>query len=110
MTPIQEGQDRIRLYLLGLVSVEARKEIETDILGNEGMFAEVLIVEDELTDEYVGGRLSPDERANFESHFLAAPERRGNLRFSPAPNRLVKNHPGDQAPGKRRSKTLFFSK
>jgi len=109
MTLIQEGQDRIRLYLLGLLSDEARKEIETDILGNEGMFAEVLIIEDELTDEYVGGKLSPGERANFENHFLAAPERRENLRFARALNRFVKTHPSEQAPGNRSRRNGFLS-
>jgi hypothetical protein len=98
------------LYLLGLLSDEARKAIETDILGNEGMFAEVLIIEDELTDEYVGGKLSPDERANFENHFLAAPERRENLRFAQALNRYVKTRPSQQALGNRSSGKLLSNR
>src|SRR6267143_3345918 len=90
MTPIQELQERIRRYLLGQLSDGAGEEMERDLLANEDIFAELLIIEDELTDEYVKGRLTPDERANFERHFLATPERQEDLRFAQALNRYVK--------------------
>jgi anti-sigma factor RsiW len=89
MTPIQELQNRIRLYLLGQLSDGAGEEMERELLSNEEAFTELLIVEDELTDEYVNGGLSPDERAGFEKHFLAAPERQENLRFARAFDRFV---------------------
>ena len=89
MTPTQEVQQRIRQYLLGQVSRGAREEIERELLADAEMFAELLIIEEELTDEYVNGSLSPDDRANFESHFLATPERQEDLRFARALNRYV---------------------
>jgi len=88
MTPIQELQ--IRRYLLGQLSDGASEEMERDLLANEEIFAELLIIEQELTDEYVNGGLTPDERANFERHFLATPERQEDLRFAQALNRHVK--------------------
>jgi len=90
MTPIQELQ--IRRYLLGQLSDGASEEMERDLLANEEIFAELLIIEQELTDEYVNGGLTPDERANFERHFLATPERQEDLRFAQALNRYVKAH------------------
>ena len=89
MTPIQELQKRIKLYLLGQLSDGAGEEMERELLANEEVFAELLIIEDELTDEYVNGGLSPDERANFERHFLATPERQEDLRFARALKRHV---------------------
>lgn len=90
MTPIQELQ--IRRYLLGQLSDGASEEMERDLLANEEIFAELLIIEHELTDEYVNGGLTPDERANFERHFLATPERQEDLRFAQALKRYVKAH------------------
>src|SRR5216684_4936082 len=92
MTPIQELQERIRRYLLGQLSDGAGEEMERDLLANEEIFAELLIIEQELTDEYVNGGLTPDERANFERHYLATPERQEDLRFAQALNRYVKAH------------------
>src|SRR5882762_11304900 len=92
MMPSQELQERIRRYLLGQLSDGAGEEMERDLLANEDIFAELLVIEDELTDEYVKGRLTPDERANFERHFLATPERQEDLRFAQALNRYVKAH------------------
>lgn len=89
MTPTQEVQQRIRQYLLGQVSRGAREEIERELLADAEMFAELLIIEEELTDEYVNGSINPDDRANFESHFLATPERQEDLRFASALNRYV---------------------
>lgn len=89
MTPIQEVQKRIRLYLLGQLSDGAGEEVERELIANEEVFAELLIIEDELADEYVNGGLSPDERANFERYFLATPERQDSLRFTRALNRFV---------------------
>jgi hypothetical protein len=89
MMPTQEVQQRIRQYLLGQVSGRAREEIERELLADDEVFAELLIIEDELTDEHVNGCLSPDDRANFERHFLATPERQEDLRFAKALNRYV---------------------
>jgi hypothetical protein len=89
MTPIRELQNRIRLYLLGQLSDAAGEELEQNILTNAELFEELMIVEDELIDEYLANELGQNERANFERHFLATPERHEELRFAQALNRHV---------------------
>jgi CHAT domain-containing protein/tetratricopeptide (TPR) repeat protein len=84
MTPNPQAQDRIRRYLLGQLTDGAREEIEQDLLTNGELFEELLVVEDELIDEYLGGRLSADEQAGFEKHFLSTSERHEKLRFGKA--------------------------
>ena len=93
MTSTQEVQQKIRQYLLGQVSGSAREEIERGLLADDEVFAELLIIEDELTDEYVNGCLDQDDRANFERYFLATPEREEDLQFAKALNRYVTTRP-----------------
>jgi hypothetical protein len=96
MTPNQEAQQRIRGYLLGKLPDGSREEFERDLMVNDGVFTELLIMEDELTDEYVSDSLDPDDRGNFETHFLASPERQDSLRFAQALNRYVTTHTSRQ--------------
>ena len=84
-----EDHNRIRLYLLGKLADSEKEQIEQELLANDDFFEEILIVEEELADEYVAGQLSREERADFESNFLATPERQQNLRFAQALNRYV---------------------
>lgn len=84
-----QDQNRIRLYLLGKLADSEKEQIEQDLLTNDDLFEEILIVEEDLADEYVAGELNREERADFEKHFLATPERQQNLRFSQALNRYV---------------------
>jgi hypothetical protein len=84
-----QDQNRIRLYLLGKLADSEKERIEQELLANDELFEEILIVEEELADDYVAGKLSHAERADFESNFLATPERQQNLRFAQALNRYV---------------------
>ena len=95
MTPTPEVQERIRRYLLGQLSDGAREEIEQDLLTNEELFEELLVAEDELIDEYLGGKLSADERASFEKHFLSTPERHEKLKFGRALDRYLSSRPSE---------------
>ncbi len=91
-----EDQNRIRRYLLGKLSDGDSEQIEQELLANDDLFEEILIVEEELADEYVAGKLGPEERADFERHFLATPERQQNLRFAQALNRYVTNRASER--------------
>lgn len=84
-----DDHNRIRLFLLGKLADGEKEQIEQKLLTNDDFFEEILIVEEELADEYVAGDLSREERADFESHFLATPERQQNLRFAQALSRYV---------------------
>lgn len=82
MTPFSDIQDEIRKYLLGILSEEARRGVEERLMTEEAFLEELTLVEGELIDDYVDGRLDAEERAGFERHFLSTEERRAQLRFT----------------------------
>ena len=79
----------IRRYLLGEIAEQDRNPIEVRLLTDQEYFNQLVRVEDELTDQYVRCDLSPHEREMFESHFMNAPERRGDVAFARALHRYV---------------------
>jgi hypothetical protein len=81
---IQDEKDRTRnrCYLLGILDEPQQQELEQRLLTDETFSEELKIVEDELIDDYLAGRLTPAEREQFELHFLAAPVRQKDLQFS----------------------------
>lgn len=93
MTPTPEVQQRLRRYLLGQLDDEAREEVEKDLFANDETYQELLVVEDEMVDEYLADKLGQDDRSAFENNFLGPPERRQKLRFGRALNRYVSAHP-----------------
>jgi anti-sigma-K factor RskA len=82
----------LRSYLLGTLEAEPRVELEEKILSDPGVYDEVLLLEDELIDQYVAGGLSKAERQQFETHFLITAERQKKLRFG----QLLKSHLSSQ--------------
>src|ERR1051325_3474947 len=90
MTLHSTDQTIIKQYLLGELSDDAqRQQVEQRLLTDDDFFQELEISEDELIDQYLAGTLTPAERRNFESHFLAAPERRRKLGFARALSKYV---------------------
>jgi CHAT domain-containing protein len=89
MTANPDAQSRIRQYLLGLLADDARQELEDRLLANADFYEELLMVEDELIDEYLAGKLSNEETNRFERHFLATPERHEQLKFGRAFNQYL---------------------
>jgi hypothetical protein len=83
------GSEKIREYLLGKLADEVRAEVELRLLDDKEFFDELLILEDELVDDYVAGRLRESDRTQFENHFLNAPERQARLRFGRVFNRYL---------------------
>ena len=71
-------------YLLGQLGLEQQQRFEEQLMTQEGVFDELVVLEDELIDEYLQGTLSPVDRADFEKHFLATPERQQKLQFARA--------------------------
>lgn len=114
MTPTPDIQERIRRYLLGQLTDGAREEIEQNLLTNAELFDELGVVEDELADEYLAGKLDQDERSRFEQHFLATPERQQKLRFARALHRYVtaagrpETSAGKFLPLSWRSRTILY--
>ena len=75
-------QQTIRDFLLGRLPAEQQAEFEERLLTSDQVYEELVIVEDELIDEYLREELAASERESFESHFLAAPEHQEKLRFA----------------------------
>jgi hypothetical protein len=105
-----EFQNRLRRYLLGELADDARDEIEQDLLIDEELFEELLVMEEELTDEYIEGNLANEERARFEQHFLATPERQQSLRFARALNRYLTTHASERGDAVRPIVPGFLSR
>jgi hypothetical protein len=83
------ADQNIRRYLLGELVEAEQQRLEESLLTSDEMFEELLIVEDELVDEYVNGQLAGTERESFEQHFLSTPERVEKLRFARAFKRQI---------------------
>lgn len=81
--------EAIRQYLLGQVPPEDLPQLEERLLTDGAFYEELLIVEDELIDQYFSGELSPPERQSFETHFLLTPDRQLKVRFGQALNKYV---------------------
>ena len=80
----QEPTDRetIRKYLLAELAEPQRRAFEERLVLDDSIFEELQIVEDELVDAYLLKQLTGSEKAQFETVFLATPERRDKLRFA----------------------------
>lgn len=104
MTTDQE----LRRYLLGISDVEAQQSIEERLLGQSDELERIEALEDELIDEYVFGRLTPAEGANFEQHFLCTQERRQKLTLSRSLRRYAIDQPTDIRPATHRFEVSSF--
>jgi hypothetical protein len=91
LSPNPDKQE-IRNYLLGAVDTDHKTQFEERILSEPGTYEEILIVEEELIDQYVAGGLSKLEREQFETHFLTTAERQKDLRFGQLLRRYVNSH------------------
>ena len=97
MNPEIERQD-IRSYLLGTLDGDNKTQFEERILTEPGVYEELLVVEEELIDQYVAGDLSELERQQFESHFLITAERQKNLRFGKLLQKYANSHLTQEPP------------
>lgn len=71
-------------YLLGAASEPEQRQLEEQYFADDGAFEELLAVEDDLIDACVRGELSPQEREQFNQHFLMAPEQSERIGFARA--------------------------
>jgi len=80
-------------YLLGTLAADRRIELEERILCEPQVHEELLVVEEELIDQYLADELSRSERQQFETYFLITAERRKNLRFGKLLKRYMDSRP-----------------
>lgn len=86
-------KEEMRAYLLGTLDGALKTELEEKILYAPEVFEELLMVEEELIDQYVAAGLSELERRHFEAHFLITAERQNNLHFGQLLKRYLNSHP-----------------
>ena len=84
-------QESLRQYLLGSLPEEEISALEERLLTEADFYEELLVVEDELIDQYLSGEQSPAEREKFESHFSQAPERQRKVRFARTLQKYLSN-------------------
>jgi len=84
-TGMQEGV--LKRYLLGDLAPDEQEQIEKRLLESDPYFELLLVVEHELMEDYVGGRLR--EREQFERRFLSSAEQRGDVEFARALTQLA---------------------
>ena len=84
-------QESLRQYLLGSLPPEEIAALEERLLTDDVFYDELLMVEDELIDQYLSGEQSATERQSFEAHFAVAPERKQKVRFARALKRYLNN-------------------
>ena len=77
----QHRDATLKRYLLAQLDEEPRLEIEERLVMDPEFFELLGPSEDELTEEYVEGSLSPAERIGFERHFLVNEDRRWQVGF-----------------------------
>lgn len=82
----------MRSFLLGALDEDLTTQFEERILTEPGVYEELLVVEEELIDQYVTGDLSAPERQQFENHFLVTAERQKNLRFGKLLQKYAHSH------------------
>ncbi|MDQ3805846.1 MAG: hypothetical protein M3416_18700, partial [Acidobacteriota bacterium] len=79
MDQILEREEVVKKYLLGELGETEQEEVELRLLTGRKYLDELLLVEEELTDDFVFGVLPQHERQKVIDHFLVAPERRQKL-------------------------------
>lgn len=62
----------MRDYFLGNLSEQDVEQIERSYFAKEEILEELATVEERLIDDYLSGALPPEERARFETHYMAS--------------------------------------
>lgn len=79
MKGILHEEKTIRKFLLGEMAETERAALEDRLLADEEFFALIEDAENDLVDDYVGGRFTARERDSFENYYLAHPENRAKV-------------------------------
>jgi hypothetical protein len=73
-------REEIKTYLLGVMDNAGRERLEKKVITDLDYNDAVLMVEDELMEDFIADRLSEGERRDFIKHLLATPQQRQRLR------------------------------
>lgn len=96
-------EQELRGYLLGSLAPERQTELHRLLREDDDLHEELLAVEAELYDQYVGGLLLDGENELFESHVLTTTSAADKLRFAENFGRFRNTHDLDEAPAVHRA-------
>lgn len=82
MEGTEQQKEVLKQFLLGELNEERRQQVEERLLTDSDYRDEILIIEDELVEDYLTEKLPPDDRGNFEKHYLSAPRQQRNLKLT----------------------------
>ncbi len=82
--PLDADRLVIRGYLLGGLDEGGAAALEDRYVADPALLDAVRAEEEALIDEFVGGRLAPDDRARFGAHYLASPVHRDRVAIARA--------------------------
>jgi len=88
-----DSEDLLVRYLLGQLGESEQEHVEQTYLADQDWQERLAIAEDELIDDYVGGKLGATDRAAFEKHFLNSPHRHERVAFARAWQQLTRATP-----------------
>lgn len=83
-----EQNTQLRHYLLDELPADEQQLMEERLLIDNDYLEQMLIVEEDLIDDYAKGKLSPQQQTQYQKLFLASPEGRQKLQIS----RVLHNH------------------
>jgi hypothetical protein len=83
----EKDRDSIRRYLLGYANSEEQEQIEEQLVTDSEYKEQVLIIENELIEDYLADELPDEERENFVRHFLSTPQQIRKLKIAEALDR-----------------------
>src|SRR5205809_729519 len=84
MTPNDLRYDNLQLtnYLLGLLPENEAERFDEASIADDEMASRLCVVENDLVDAYVTGRLDAGTREHFEAFYLKSPRRREKVKFA----------------------------
>jgi hypothetical protein len=91
----EQDREELRRYLLGQMVEVDLSQVEERLMSEADLYEEILILEDEIIDQYIRGAMSEAESASFERYFLQSPEHRQKLRFARALRKYVDQTVGE---------------
>ena len=99
MKDIEREQYLIRKYLLGELDEYEREQLEQRVITNPDYKEEVLIMEEELLQEFVNGTLSATELDSFMKVYSSSPAQRRKVKIAQALNKYAIEHAAVAQPG-----------
>ncbi|HEX6189930.1 MAG TPA: hypothetical protein VFZ40_17770 [Pyrinomonadaceae bacterium] len=80
--PSPETEELITRFLSGQLSEEERNAVEERFLADDDYFAQLLVMEDSIVDDYVLGRLTDEDRRNADLLFRSSLLEKREVKFT----------------------------